>query len=713
MRNCKKSSVIAIVLFLGIISLFAQPPDTLWTRTYGGIAREGSFSVQQTFDGGYITTGPTMSFGAGSWDVYLVKTDSNGEVIWTKTFGGSGEDWSQRVQQTSDSGYIIVGWTSSFGAGGLDIYLIKTDINGNLVWQRTYGGLDWERGYWVQQTVDGGYIISGWTESFGAGSRDMYLIKTDANGNAIWTRTFGGYDEDFARSCQQTADGGYIVGGWTYSFGVNGQAVYFVKTDANGNAIWSKTIDGPGDDHCNSIIQSVDGGYLLAGGTTSFGAGGWDVYLIKTDATGNTVWSKTYGRYGDERMHHVKPTSDGGYIIVGFTTSFGGGYDFYVIKTDANGDSVWTKNYGGGSYESGESAQETADGGYIITGQTMSYGAGDGDVYLIKTTSESFNIDVGVTQILAPTGTILQGSQVIPKVVVRNFGSTMATFPVVFGMNMPATIGYLNERVHNVTEDGNYSDTIEIALPAGAIDTIEFAPWQAVLGEYRTISYTMLGGDENPSNDTSYGTFRVVSGLGHDVGVLQILNPLDTIYAGTLVSPVAEIKNFGQHDESFVVFFMIIGEYLDFRFVSLSAGQTDTIIFDPWFAIAGNYNEEAATYLQTDENPDNNVVLEILRVFGIKGNGICEEPKNSNLFKPFPNPTANNLHIRFALAKTSQVDIKVYDINGRLVKKLISETKAPGTYSLNTNCGSFRNGVYIVKLKAEGFEAIEKFTVAK
>jgi hypothetical protein len=716
MRQDKKFSLMVIVLFFWAIYLFAQPPDTLWTRTYGGIAREGSFSVQQTCDGGYIMTGPTMSYGAGGWDVYLVKIDSNGVAIWTRTFGGNGEDWSRTVQQTSDSGYIIVGWTSSFGSGGLDIYLIKTDINGNLSWQRTYGGSNWERGYWVEQTVDGGYVISGWTESFGAGDRDIYLIKTDTNGNVIWTRTFGGSNEDFSRSCQQTSDGGYIVGGWTSSFGVYGQAVYLVKTDSDGNAIWSKIIDGPGDDHCNSLIQTKDGGYILAGGTTSFGAGAWDVYLIKTDVTGNMVWSKTFGGYSIERMHHVKQTSDGGYIMVGFTSSFGAGnYDFYVIKTDVNGDSIWTKTYGGRDYDCGESVQETSDGGYIITGQTMSYGAGDGDFYLIKTGKVLFNTDVGVTQILNPTGNIYHGSNIRPRVEVKNFGNSVATFPIVFNINIHNPTGHLKEKVHQVVEEFNYSDTIELTLPAGAIDTVEFASWEAILGEYNTISYTVLTGDENSSNDTAYGSFNVVSRLIHDVGPLQILNPLDTIYAGTIVTPVAVIKNFGLSDESFLVFFMIIGEYVDFRFVSLEAGQIDTIIFDPWFALAGNYNEMVATYLQTDENPNNNIVLEILQVIGEQRNDIggYSEKMSYNLLKPYPNPTSDNLLIRFSLMQQCHVNMKIYDINGRIVKSLISETKAPGFYSLNTNCASFKSGVYLIKLKTKEFEAIEKFTVTK
>ncbi|MEO0049813.1 MAG: hypothetical protein ABIK42_01550, partial [candidate division WOR-3 bacterium] len=182
-------------------------------------------------DGGYIIAGGT------EYDVYLIKTDANGNLLWERTFGGENDDWGCSVQQTSDGGYIIAGFTMSFGAGDWDVYLIKTDGNGNLLWERTFGGENDDRGYSVQQTSDEGYIIAGYTWSFGAGRADVYLIKTDDNGNPLWQKTFGGSSWDDGFSIQQTLDGGFIIAGSTGSFGAGNCDVYLIKTDSEGNTV--------------------------------------------------------------------------------------------------------------------------------------------------------------------------------------------------------------------------------------------------------------------------------------------------------------------------------------------------------------------------------------------------------------------------------------------------------------------------------------------
>jgi hypothetical protein len=192
-------------------------------------------AVQQTTDGGYIVAGGTSSIGAGNSDVYLIKTDANGNTLWTKTFGGTGDEYAYAVQQTTDGGYIVAGDTNSFGAGNRDWYLIKTDANGNTLWTKTFGGTAVDYATAVQQTMDGGYIVAGITNSFGAGNADAYLIKADTNGNTLWTKTFGGTDYDTAYAVRQTADGGYIVAGGTVSFGAGTGDMYLIKTDASGN----------------------------------------------------------------------------------------------------------------------------------------------------------------------------------------------------------------------------------------------------------------------------------------------------------------------------------------------------------------------------------------------------------------------------------------------------------------------------------------------
>ena len=303
--------------------------DTLWTNTYGG---SGSWSVQQTSDRGFIITGSSFQ------DVYLIKTDSIGNTLWTKNYGGGNIDEGRSVRQTSDGGYIIAGNTVSFGAGGWDVFLIKTDSLGDTLWTKTFGGTEDDWGWSTQQTSDGGYIIIGKTFSFGIGESDAYLIKTNSLGDTLWTRTYGGTSFDLGYSVQQTSDGGYIITGYTNSFGLGNGDIYLIKTDPLGNTLWTKTYGGASIDVGLSVHQTSDGGYVITGYTWSFGAGGVDVYLIKTDSLGDTLWTRSYGGTVHDYGWSVQQTSDGGYIIVGSTDSFGaGGSDVYLIKTDENG----------------------------------------------------------------------------------------------------------------------------------------------------------------------------------------------------------------------------------------------------------------------------------------------------------------------------------------------------------------------------------------
>ncbi|MEO0068342.1 MAG: T9SS type A sorting domain-containing protein [candidate division WOR-3 bacterium] len=379
--------LLPFTLFVFISPLFAQQR---WEKTYygGNYWLDRAFSVQQTADGGYIIAGYTFPIVGGNDTtyVYLIKTDSFGDTIWTRIFcirrGIYNIGYS--VKQTADGGYIIAGPTARLYSS--DIFLVKTDANGDTIWARTYGGTDYEFGYSVQQTADGGYIIAGYTNSFGAGSYDVYLIKTDTNGDTIWARTYGGTDYEFGYSVQQTADGGYIIAGNSGPLHI--YDVYLVKTDANGDTIWARTYGGTEDDEAFSVQQTFDGGYIIAGWTYSFSTGdSADVYLIKTDSFGDTIWTRTYGGEETDVGYSVQQTADGGYIIAGYTNSFGAGMrDVYLIKTDSLGDTLWTRTYGGATGDEGWSVQQTADGGYIIAGWKGN-AQNSPDVYLIKTDS--------------------------------------------------------------------------------------------------------------------------------------------------------------------------------------------------------------------------------------------------------------------------------------------------------------------------------------
>jgi hypothetical protein len=373
-----------IIATSSILSAYAQPREE-WSKTFGGWGWDVGYSVQQTDDGGYIITGYSES-PDGAEDVYLVKTDGKGRELWSRIYGGSEYDCGYSVQQTSDGGYIIAGETWSFGAGDGDVYIIRTNSEGDETWSYTFGGSSYDYGYSVQQTSDGGYIIAGETWSFDSISGDLYLIKTDSDGNKVWDNYGGGSFTDSGWSVQEATDGGYIVVGRTDSFGVGGYDAYLVKIDSEGGGVWNKTFGGSGDDMFMSVDQTTDGGYIMVGDIYNSGT---DVYLIKTDSSGNKMWSKTFGGQNDDFGHSVQQTIDGGFIIVGDTYSFGEkGYDVYLIKTDSEGNELWSRTFGGSDDDTGWSVEQTRDGGYIIAAETWNSDEDDVNVYLIKVAPE-------------------------------------------------------------------------------------------------------------------------------------------------------------------------------------------------------------------------------------------------------------------------------------------------------------------------------------
>ena len=308
--------------------------------------------------------------GAGRNDFWLVKVISDGTTQWDKTFGGSNEDLASSVIQTSDGGYALAGHTGSKGAGGSDMWLVKVNSDGTTQWDKTFGGSNADRAYSVIQTSDGGYALAGETYSKGAGRSDMWLVKVNSDGTTQWDKTFGGSDYDLAESVIQTSDGGYALAGRTASKGAGSNGMWLVKVNSEGTTQWDKTFGGS---RAYSVIQTSDGGYALAGSRAG------DMWLVKVNSDGTTQWDQTFGGSNSDYARSVIQTSDGGYALAGSRAG-----DMWLVKVNSDGTTQWDQTFGGSSSDGANSVIQTSVGGYALAGGTRSKGAGNSDMWLVK-----------------------------------------------------------------------------------------------------------------------------------------------------------------------------------------------------------------------------------------------------------------------------------------------------------------------------------------
>jgi hypothetical protein len=323
------------LLSVSLVALFTQYAYAAvkFARTYGQVVYDWASSVLQTSDGGYIVAGGIRHIPTSHDHILLIKTDAYGNKISDVIYYWMDYKYVYSVLQTSDGGYIVGGWRFYLPDYETEIILYK--VGGYTSWYKAYR-VDNCKAYSVQQTSDGGYVLAGWTNL----NNGVLLIKTNMSGDVQWAKTYRIAYDNVAYSVQQTSDGGYVLAGWTnFWSGGNNYDAFLIKTNASGNVQWAKTYGGTNNDSAYSVQQTSDGGYILAGVTYSFGTGGGDAFLIKTNASGNVQWAKTYGGAGIDKFIRVLQTSDGGYIAVGTTWSFGAGNgDVFLIKTDANGN---------------------------------------------------------------------------------------------------------------------------------------------------------------------------------------------------------------------------------------------------------------------------------------------------------------------------------------------------------------------------------------
>ena len=378
--------ILVILLAVSSPGAIAYQPALEWNWTYGSSYGDGAWSVQQTSDGGYIVAGYTCEAGSVS-DLWLLKVGPAGQETWKRTFGGTDEDIGYYVRQAKDGGYIVTGSTKSYGVGNERLWLLKVRPDGTKEWDKTFGGFvssSGDGGWSVDNTDDGGYIVTGYTRSFGAGGKDLWLIKTDASGRRLWERTFGGLKDDTGYSVQQANDGGYIVAGQTESYSTAGDDLWLLKTDQDGREEWNRTFSGAQDEVGFQVVKTIDGGYAIVGRTDSGQEGLERALLLKVDSLGKKQFERSFGLTGLIVGTSVDQTMDGGYIIAGRTESADFGKDMWIVRTDSAGKRLWEMSLGGYDDEIATSVGQTRDGGYIVAGITQSFGYGSEDAWLVR-----------------------------------------------------------------------------------------------------------------------------------------------------------------------------------------------------------------------------------------------------------------------------------------------------------------------------------------
>ncbi|WP_461867150.1 PEGA domain-containing protein [Thermococcus sp.] len=391
----KVIALVWVVLLLGTLVTVpkgVKAEDTnWWVKTYGGEWDDYANAVALARNGDIIVAGYTKSFGAGYKDVWILRLDENGNVIWQKTYGGSKDDVANAVAIAPNGDIIVVGYTKSFGMGDADVWVLRLDENGNVKWQKTYGGSrsDWANAVIVDKNRN--IIVAGWTRSFGAGDDDIWVLKLNSEGNVKWQKTYGGSNWDAASTVALTSTGDIVVAGSTASFGAGSADVWVLRLDANGNVKWQKTYGGIKLDgglyglisYLPTTVISVisDNDIIVASYTDSFGKGG--IWLLRLDGNGNVKWQKTYGVHNDV-PYAITVTPEGDIVVGGWGTNLNTWGSFWVFRLDANGNIEWQKIYGADPWNGAHAVALAPSGDIIVAGQIESFGAGGADIWVLR-----------------------------------------------------------------------------------------------------------------------------------------------------------------------------------------------------------------------------------------------------------------------------------------------------------------------------------------
>jgi hypothetical protein len=619
-------------------------------------------------------------------DAHLVQYNTMAFNLFEKTYGGTGSELGIAIDNTSDGGFVIVGSTASFTINEI-MYVLKLDSSGTLMWSKAYNAFGYDRLCGVQQTSDGGFYLSGLVEG-GFGYFDHAMMKVDLNGNVIWAKYFGGIEAEELRKLSITPGGGLLVAGYNASFGVGAKEVQAIKLSSNGNILWAKTYGTLYEDFNSACKVASDGNYVLSGAVDITGSYGIRPTLIKLDTLGNIIWAKYYSGYIEDWGRDLIQTPDGGFLLVGDTESYGYGNsrDICIIKTNSVGNVVWAKAYGGIGEELVHCVVAAPDGKYIISGTTSSYGFGNRDAFMMK-----FDINGSVDWFHTYGG------------ITADYGYDLVTTPdnglALSGRRSSNTLGGYD--VYLIKTDANgYSSC--------AYGT--FTPNIFSISNLQAINLNMA-------------TFSNVSAADLSVATLIPSTAENIICA---VVPV-ELKTFNYKIENgkVILNWSTATELNNYGFEIERSEQNRewcTIGF-----IEGNgTTTETKNYLYTDDLFGVNTEKIFYRLKQIDFNGTFSYsdeievnilPKEFKLYQNYPNPFNSSTVISYQLPVSSKITLKIYDVLGNLMVTLIDEEKQPGKYEVDFNTSNIKqllsSGIYFYTLSADGFMSTKKMILLK
>lgn len=687
---------------------FAQAPAIQWQKSYGGSLDDVAYDVAQSADGSFLMfTGLSQSsdgdltLNHGDYDYWVVKLDPDGNIIWQKSFGGTSRDFPYSLNITPDGGSVIAGYSKSHNGdvtvnkGLMDFWIIKLDGNGNLQWQKSYGGSGEDVAWNAVPTSDGGYIVDGRTNSTDGdvtvshGGDDIWILKLDANGNLQWQKSIGGSDEDHAHGILQTANGSYVFSGHSASFdgdivGNHGeQDVLLVKLNANGKIVWQKCYGGSEEELAYAVHTASDGGFVLTGytestdGDVSGTLGKYDYWVIKTDAGGNLQWQKPLGGSTSDYSYAVTQTNDGGYAVTGYANSddgevtnyHGGQNDHWIAKLDATGNLQWQKALGSSLNDRGGAIIQTADGSIIEAGDA---GAADGDVTSIHGGQDVWIVKLNPSSAAAITTLSLNASTYCPgdNVSISFTANTSFQPGNIFTAQLSDASGNFTNATTIGTLAGISSGTINAMLPKTAsgngyrIRVIASSP--------NTI------GSDNGSDITI--TCSAPTGLASN----NITTSSATLSWNVVNCADAYGFRYRKQGAS--------------QWITSTPGSNSTTLT----GLDASTTYQWAVRTKCTSNPNTYSKYSATQKFTTlhtKTQSALSGADATELIL-YPNPAQQFTTVSFHVSEEVPVSISLFDITGKKIRELLNVNSQEGDYQVNVDLKTLPKGIYLVRFQS-------------